>query len=216
MNYQPFLISDFSTCFDRERQPWLLPIDAQFELFDGYVYRGVWKKRAGYSQFATGQIGGSSYTESRMIHTTTDEAYDTGSGITGPYTHTLTELPVSRGSVVITAGAQSATDNGLGGFTTTPPGGSGTIDYQTGDVSITFLNAVPGATPITVTYDAYNGLPVMGVMNFYTQLNTRQLIVVDTMYVNRYNPVTNRLVDISPTPLFTGNNSQFFSWTNYQ
>jgi hypothetical protein len=55
----------------------------------------------------------------------------------------------------------------------------------------------------------------MGVMNFFTQTNSRELIVADTRYVNRYNPVTNTLVDISPSTLFTGDETNFFSWTNY-
>lgn len=41
MSYAGYLIADFATGFDRERQPWLNPDDSQFELFDGFVYRGV-------------------------------------------------------------------------------------------------------------------------------------------------------------------------------
>jgi len=41
MNYQGYLIANFGTGLDKERQPWLLPDDAQFELLDGFVYRGV-------------------------------------------------------------------------------------------------------------------------------------------------------------------------------
>ena len=299
MNYQSYLIAGFATGLDKAVQPWMLPQEAQFELFDGYVYRAVWQKRQGYSQFATGQKGGTSYTESRMIHHVTNQLFATGNGTPGPYngfakstfrqfliagngtaspynaflanghvtpgsvviidetglqiivdngsgtftgngfgsinyttgavsvgftnpvgigntisqTLSSTETPISRGSVVIThaASGQTVRDNGLGIFT---GNGTGTINYQTGAISITF-NANANATPITQSFDIFNGLPVMGVMNFYTQTNSRQLIVADTKYVNRYNPNTNRLEDISPTPLFTGTNSDFFSWTNY-
>lgn len=41
MDYQGYLIANFSTGFDKERQPWLLPDDAQDQLYDGFVYRGV-------------------------------------------------------------------------------------------------------------------------------------------------------------------------------
>ncbi len=41
MNYQGYLIANYATGYDKERAPWLLPDDAQEELFDGYVYRGV-------------------------------------------------------------------------------------------------------------------------------------------------------------------------------
>lgn len=150
-----------------------------------------------------------------MVHRIVSEAYGTGDGSKGPYTHTLADKPVRRGTVTITAGAQSAVDNGTGGFTTTPAGGSGTINYTTGDVSITFQNNVAGAQAITVTYDAHQGFPVMGVMNYYTQLNTKEMVVADTTYVNLYSAATNQLLDISPPSLLSGDKSNFMSWTNY-
>jgi hypothetical protein len=224
MTYTPFLIANFATGFDQELQPWLLPNDAFTDLLDGFVYRGVTNKRDGYSGFANGLK--STYTESRMVHGVTAEAFGTGNGSAGPYTYTLANLPVSRGSVTITAGAQSATDtgtvqaNGDGTFVTTPAGGTGSINYTTGVVSITFNGAVAGATPITVTYSYHQGLPVMGVMNFYPNTNTRddnarQLIVVDEVYVNMYDPTTDRLVDISSATAYTGGPQDFFSWVNY-
>lgn len=41
MNYQGYLIANYATGLDKELQPWLLPDDAQFELLDGFVYKGV-------------------------------------------------------------------------------------------------------------------------------------------------------------------------------
>lgn len=299
MNYVGFLIANFATGFDVERQPWLLPNDAQFELLDGYVYRGVWQKRQGYSQFATGQVGGSSYTESRMIHEVAAAFFAVGTGVPGPYTgfarnvylapltvgdgtvgpydvslsgtnitpgsiilqdpttpqtlldngvgglvgdgtgsidyvngvvsfafttavgvgdpitQSYNNQPVARGSITITqaATAQTVEDDGMGGFT---GDGTGTINYRTGAISITFDNNA-NATAILITADYHQGLPVMGIMNFYNQnqSNIRELIVTDTRYVNRYNPNTNRLEDISPAYQFTGDETNFFSWTNY-
>lgn len=150
-----------------------------------------------------------------MVNRITAEAYSTGTGVTGPYNHVLSQQPVRRGSVTITAGSQSAVDDGLGGFVTTPAGGSGSINYTTGSASITFLNVVPNPTPITVTYDQHQGFPVMGVMTYFTQQNIKEMIVADTTYVNRYNAATNRLDDISPATLLTGNKFNFMSWVNY-
>lgn len=215
MTYTPHLIAKYVTGLDQSVQPWLLPDEAQEELFDGFVYRGVWQKREGYNYYATGGRGGAAYTESRIVHRITSEAFGTGDGTAGPYTNTLANGQVRRGTVTITAGGQSATDNGVGGFTTSPAGGSGTINYLTGAVSITFNGVVAGATPITITYDYMPGNPVMMVANFYTATNTRQLIVADTQYVNRYNVTTNRLDDISPASPYTGNSHNFFSWVNY-
>jgi hypothetical protein len=39
--HQGYLIGKFGTGLDRELQPWLLPDEAQSELLDGYVYKGV-------------------------------------------------------------------------------------------------------------------------------------------------------------------------------
>jgi hypothetical protein len=214
-SYTPYLIAKYATGLDNAVQPWLLPDEAQESLFDGFVYRGVWQKRPGYDQFATGNEGGSTYTESRIVHNITSEAYGTGDGTVGPYTHTAANIPLSRGSITITAAAQTAVDDGNGNFVTSPAGGTGTVDYTSGAMSVTFNSVVAGAQAITVDYDYYPGLPVMMVANFYTATNSRQLIVADTMYVNRYNPSTNRLEDISGATPYTGNNSNFFSSVNY-
>lgn len=213
MSYQPFLIANFATGLDRELQPWMLPNDAFTDLFDGYVYRGVTHKRDGYSGLANGLK--SIYTESRMVHEIAAEAYGVGNDTTGPYLHVAVSSPVARGRVTITAGAQSAVDDGVGGFITTPAGGTGTIDYATGSMSITFNAIVPAATAITVTYSYHQGFPVMGVMNFYPNNNVRELIVADTTYVNKYDPITDRLVDISPATPYLGTKQDFWSWVNY-
>lgn len=220
MNYQGYLIANSETGLDRERQPWLLPDDAQYELLDGFVYRGVWQNRDGYSQFATGQRGGAPYCESRMVNRITDENIGSGDGSELIFDATLSNVPIRRGTVTIeytiSANSETATDNGLGAFTGPfIDSDLSTIDYTTGQIHLVFTTAPDNSTAITVTYDQHQGYPVMGVMNFYTQQNTRELIVADTTYVNRYNTATNRLDDISPSVLLTGNKSNFMSWTNY-
>jgi hypothetical protein len=155
-----------------------------------------------------------------MINRITAENIGTGDGATLIFDAMLSEIPVRRGTVTInyTIGGtpRTATDNGLGAIS-----GFGlnsalsTIDYTTGAVHLVFTSAPDNATAITATYDQHQGFPVMGVMNFYTQQNTRELIVADTTYVNRYNSVTNRLDDISPTVLLTGDKHNFMSWVNY-
>lgn len=212
MSYSAFLISNYSTGFDRELQPWLLPNDAFVDLLDGFVYRGVTNKRDGYSGFANGLK--SIYTESRMVHAVAP-ANMTGviDGANRTFTATLT-TPVSRGSVVIAGSnpVQALHDNGTGGFT---GAGTGTINYTTGSVSITFTLPPAVASTVTVGYDYYPGLPVMGIMSFYPTNNVRQMIVADTRYVNRYNPTTDRLEDISSASVYGGTKTDFWSWVNY-
>jgi hypothetical protein len=140
--------------------------------------------------------------------------FSVGSGSAGPYANTVSNIPLRRGTITITAGAQSATDDGVGGFITTPVGGSGTVNYATGAISITFNAVVAIGVPITISFDYHPGLPVMGIMNFYPTNNIRQLIVADTRYVNRYNPATDVLDDI-PAGTYTGTSKDFWSWVNY-
>ena len=214
MSYQSFLIANYATGLDRELQPWLLPNDAYVDLKDGYVYRGVTKKRDGYSGFANGL--NSIYTESRMVHEIVDVAPATGviDGANKTYTWTLT-TPVARGRVEITGSnpPQVLNDDGLGGFT---GDGTGTINYTTGAVSVTFTVAPAVASTVLLTYSYHQGLPVMGIMNYYPKNNIRQLIVADTDYVNRYNPTTDVLDDISPATPYNGTATDFWSWVNYE
>lgn len=213
MSYSPYLIANYATGYDRELQPWLLPNDAFTDLLDGYVYRGVTNKRDGYSGFANGLK--STYTESRMVHQVANVAPATGAidGANKTFTWTLT-TPVARGRVVITGSnpVQVLIDDGNGGFTGP---GTGTINYTTGAVSITFTTAPIVASTVLLTYSYHQGLPVMGVMSFYPTNNVRQLIVADTRYVNRYNPTTDRLDDIA-AGTYNGTSKDFWSWVNYE
>lgn len=213
MSYFPFLICNYATGLDRELQPWLLPNDAFVDLLDGFVYRGVTRKREGYSGFANGLK--STYVESRMVHTIEDVVPATGiiDGANATFTWTLT-APVARGSIIITGDnpIQELVDNGLGIFT---GDGTGTINYTTGAVSITFTAPPVALSNVLLTYSYHPGLPVMGVMSFYPTNNVRQMIVADTDYVNRYDPTTDRLEDISPASTYNCTAIDFWSWVNY-
>ncbi len=212
MSYQGYLISNYATGYDKALQPWLLPDDAFQELFDGYVYKGVLNKREGYSGYANGLK--SIYCESRMVHNVLNAAM-TGAinGVNRTFTINATP-PLRRGTFTVNGSnpVQTATDNGVGGFT---GDATGTINYTTGAVSITWTLAPIALSTVTATYDYHPGNPVMGVMNFYPSDNNRKMIVADTQYVNIYNASTDRLEDISPAVAYTGLNNDFWSWVNY-
>lgn len=73
-----------------------------------------------------------------------------GDGATLPFAFTLNYLPVVPTTVVIQAsGVSNLTDDGSGNLTGAD--GSGTIDYLTGEVSVTYTTA-PAAGDITVDY----------------------------------------------------------------
>lgn len=199
MTYTSFLVANYGTALDRSRQPWLLPDDAQEDLFDGYVYRGVMSKREGYHVFAFGQRSTQPYTESRMVNRITAES--TGQTNTGvPIGFTTANNPVGRGRVTISDGVESHTDDGLGGF---PTAAAGSINYTTGIVTGFQFNAA-SANPVTVTYDYYMGNPVMGIMNFVSSTNEKILLVADTQRVNIYDPTFNILSYIGNTFTITG------------
>lgn len=210
MGYTPYLIAKQATGLETDLQPWLLPDDAYTEIFDGFVYRGVTEKRAGYSYYADGGQGGVPYTESRMVNRITSEpAKQAGVYVTAPvvstYTLTLQNIPIRRGTVTIVfPGAINVVDNGLGGFTGTGVNTAlSTINYTTGVVSITFT-ALPAAGQVYATYDYHPGLPVMGIASFYTIANVREMITFDTRFINKYNASTNRLDYLGHTLSISG------------
>ena len=214
MTYQPYLIANWATGLSERLQPWLNADDGQEELFDGYIYRGVLSKRPGYKYFATGERNGLPYRESRIVHTLT--AVPMVGAING-INHTFTlagHTQIARGSVRVTGSnpVQVATDNGVGGFNAPH---TGTINYLTGAISVTFAAAPIAASTVTVTYSYMPGNPVMMVATFISSTNTKEMIVADTQYVNRFNPIGNILVDISSGTPYTGTSHDFFTWVNY-
>ena len=215
MTYAPYLIANYATGVNTRLQPWLIPDDAQEQLFDGYVYRGTMSKREGYNYFAIGERGGSTYRESRIVHTLTAVAMVGAiNGVNMVFTLAGT-AQIARGSVTVTGSnpVQSFTDNGLGFFMDGMVQ-IGTVNYITGAISITLPVAPIAASTVTVTYSFMPGNPVMMVANYITATNIKELIVADTQYINRYNSTLNILEDITTTP-YTGNKFQFFSWVNY-
>lgn len=171
MTYQPYLIANYSTGLDTRLQPWLIPDDAQEVLYDGYVYRGTMTVREGYKYYAYGLSGGTSYRESRIV-----------SGLNGTQTSpmvgvidsanknfTLTgRAPIAKGTVVVTGTTplQVLNDDGAGNFT---GAGTGTVDYVTGAIAITFTSAPTGGT-VEVTYE--NAQNMVGLINSINQTFT--------------------------------------------
>lgn len=83
--------------------------------------------------------------------TVTNEVDATGNGTQTGFAWNLAFRNVVASSVTITAGTVTATDNGSGQLTGTGVS-SGTINYLSGAVAITFTAAVPNLTQIKTTY----------------------------------------------------------------
>lgn len=81
-----------------------------------------------------------------------DEVLGAGDGNAKTFTATLDAAPVEPGSVVVTAGAETFADDGLGRLTGSA-GGSGLIVYATGEIKVTCNAAPAAAASVTADYD---------------------------------------------------------------
>lgn len=85
---------------------------------------------------------------------TTGEAYGTGDGTATMFAHTLAVLSGTKKTamyVAVTDGTENFTDDRNGGLVG-DKGGTGTVNYATGEVSITFAAAPAGSAAITCSY----------------------------------------------------------------
>ncbi len=191
----------------QSRQQFILPDDAYPILENAYLFREQLKRRQGltilgrlrrkFLAVSIGNSGASPWTfniYSTMVPPITPEA----------------TAQIEPGSVIITIGATVLVDTGNGTFT--PAGGlTGTINYLTGDVTITGTGGGGVASTIDVNY--FPGLPVMGLRSReLTAINVEQTIAFDTVYAYRY---IGGWQEFIPGTVWTGTDSEFFWSTNY-
>jgi hypothetical protein len=78
------------------------------------------------------------------------EIIGTGDGSTTHFTHTANFVPLKKNTVVVTAGTVVGTDDGAGNIVGT--GITGTVDYETGAIDVTFSTAPDAGVPIVLDY----------------------------------------------------------------
>lgn len=218
MTYQPFLVANARVGKELDLAPWLLADDAFPELLNAYLYRGVIRKKGGTTLLGRLGIRNPTLVASRGAGNTTVAL-------------SLAGAPIQPGTIVITDGTTTFSDNGTGGFVIT--GGTGTVNaptnYTTGAINITFTTANPGAA-ITATYfvAVNNNSPVMGLCTREINLiNNNALVAFDLIHAYQYNNSSGQFVDISTykqatgqtttnNVVWTGNNSNFFNYENFQ
>lgn len=145
-SYRPFPITEFKTGFYQYLEPWIRPQDAFEPLEDAFIYRGTLNKRPGYRPLGNTTAAG----RGRMFY---KDYSDHGDGATATYSFTISTAPIIPGTLVVTAGAKTATDNGLGQFigdVSAPP--SGSINYSTGAVTVVFDAVISSTVPIYSQY----------------------------------------------------------------
>jgi hypothetical protein len=120
---------------------------------------------------------------------------------------------LTPGSVSITLGAITFTDQGNGLLTSSTGGNSGTINYVTGAVTLTHTAGVGAATTFNLNY--YPSLPVMGIpLLEQPGINTYLTLWFDTKYAYTWNGSS--FQEFLPGTTWTGTNSDFFWGTNYR
>jgi hypothetical protein len=108
------------------------------------------------------------------IATITAEAFDTGDGSTTSFSETLAHALVKPGSVTVLVGGTSVgTDDSQGGLIGANID-SGSINYITGAVSITFTAAPASAAAITIGYSYYT-LATPTTLTSLTRVSTNSL-----------------------------------------
>lgn len=99
----------------------------------------------------TGLYG--SYIDTQTYTTVTAEAYGTGDGATTTFAHTAAGITGTRTifGLTVTDGVETFTDN-YDGTLTGSANGTGTVNYVTGEISVTFNAAPANLAAITTTY----------------------------------------------------------------
>jgi len=148
------------------------------------------------------------------------ESIGTGDGLATSFSATLANTPVKPGSVTVTDGTETFTDNGDGTLTGSA-GGSGTINYVTGAISVTFAAAPASGASITVDYNWINVFnstyAQIGVGDGTTAEDALQsdLVGVNTAYVGMdsgYPSVSGQTVNFRAT--FDGATGNF-TWNEF-
>lgn len=197
MGYQPFVIANFRTGFNESLEPWLLPRDGYQLIRNAHLYRSVIEKIMGYNRYTV------------MSYRRIVELSGTIDGANKTFTLTLPTLPTTnniRVQSTINAGATSVEffiDDGTGTLTGSN-GGSGTLDYSSGAVSVSFGAAAPvSLMPAAIEYNCvimeYDSepdtfRPIMGILTHYLNNSSRETLIFDT---KRMGKVTVLLQDMA-------------------
>ncbi len=185
--YTGFPISNFRTGFDEAVEPWLLPRDAFQVLKNAHLYRGVVEKIAGYTLYA------------RMSYRAETTLLGVIDGVNKVFTGVLPAGPTTNGTLIystIDAGATMTeifTDNGMGVLTSNN-GGTGTLNYSTGAVSVTFGTAPADLTVAGIQYNSVALIwsftppmrqPIMGIKPYISANGSQDVLVFDTQRVGK-------------------------------
>lgn len=219
MSYKPFYIANFEENGGLFQffQPFLIPEKAFPKLEDAFAYRGTIRRRIGFTFL--GRLR-RCFTTPITLSTQASAASYTNVDILNDASINLraTEpnAEIEPGSLDITVGAVSFADNGAGVLVGTPGTNSGTVNYITGAITLSFSPALGPATNVDVTFCYFPSFPVMGLRTREIPLlNDEQTVAFDTKYAYRFlGTAWEELPALTPTT-WQGTNSDFFWTTNF-
>lgn len=197
--YTPFPIANSRTGLDQAVEPWLIPRDGWQVVKNAHMYRGVVEKILGYELYAY------------MSYRTQMALTGTINGTNKVFTGTLSPLPSTTGTTVsaaINAGGtlvETFTDVG-NGVLSSSPGGTGTLDYTTGVISVTF-NTAPavisgGFNSVVVQWDsiAVGANPdIMGIEQYYGEAGSQDIMIFDTRRMGLIVPIVGTMAALQGT-----------------
>lgn len=102
----------------------------------------------------------------------TSQQIATGNGGVGPYTGQISSVPILPGNSVIFSDSEHLTDDSNGNLFGSD-GGSGTINYITGDITATFANPIPLGQAINAQYTQYQASRPYSLLYFNNKLTLR-------------------------------------------
>lgn len=206
--YKPLHISGNETGLVQNRVEFILPNDAYPVLENAFIFRERIKRKQGYELL--GRL--------RRVFTATS----IGSSGASPWTFNLfavvtpaitdTNKELEVGSTTIVIGGNTLIDQSDGTLATSPVSGvTGTINYRTGDITIT---GAGGSIASTATFNYFPGFPVMGLRTReLNNINNEQLVAFDQVYA--YVFLGTGWQEFVTGTTWTGNDSDFFWSTNY-
>lgn len=205
MPYDELLIAPFREGKRKDVESWLLPNEAFDDLENVYLHRGVLQKRRGYKVY--GQMG-------------TFVSAETGFSNPGgnQYTKTLANTPIIAGSLKVydDGGPQALYDDGSGTFT---GNGTGTIDYTTGAVDVTFTGAIVGNVDADYHYsDTGNDRKIRGLFNLENSLGDDKLVACDRDCLSVYDITYGYFANKSngANYIYFGNTTELFHARGYK
>ncbi len=195
MTYKPFPIYDYTSGITLSRDPWLIPQDA-FEV----VYNFVIDQGKAYKRFGTEFFGD-------LVHYFTGDQIGTGDGTSTSFSGTVSNTPVRSGDpdgtfkVYVAGGSQEIYDQGDG--TLYSVDGDGTIDYETGNISVTFDSAPANGNAIQVDYNQRPENAILGIYSHWDTAGSRQLLAFDKKRMCQWFTSQQLFQDVTESDIFS-------------